>query len=199
VLFGATKSNMVAGDHSASLLNVDGTADKLTAAAVSLMKRIAKTASPRITPVRVNDDEEWFVCFVNSMSFRDLKGDSTIQQANREAWQRGSDNPIFTDGDLIYDGVILREIEDIPSYAAGASAALVAPAFFCGANAVGYAVAQRTRSVEDEPEDYGRLLGIGIEEIRGIAKLTFGTGSSDTDDLKDNGMVTGWFSAAADA
>ena len=38
-----------------------------------------------------------------------------------------------------------------------------------------------------------------IEEIPGIEKLTFGTGAGDTDNLKDNGVVTGWFSAAGDA
>ena len=38
-----------------------------------------------------------------------------------------------------------------------------------------------------------------IMEMGGFAKLTFGSGASDVADLKDHGMVTGFFSAAADA
>lgn len=200
VLFGRTRSNTVAGNHASSLANITA-GGTITAGTVSLLKRIAKNASPRITPVRVRDDEEWFVLFVNSLVFRDLKNDSTMLTSNREAWVRGADNPIFTDGDLVYDGVIIREVEDIPSFPGlGAGGTVqVAPAFFCGAQAVGVATAQRVRSIEDEPQDYGRILGIGTEEIRGVQKLRFGTGANDTDAPKDYGMVTAWFAAAADA
>jgi hypothetical protein len=36
-------------------------------------------------------------------------------------------------------------------------------------------------------------------EMGGIEKMTFGSGSGDTDDLKDHGMVTGYFAAVADS
>jgi hypothetical protein len=35
--------------------------------------------------------------------------------------------------------------------------------------------------------------------MRGIQKLTFGSTANDTDDLKDHGVVTGYFAAVADA
>lgn len=212
VLFGATKSNVSTSapaggatyDHSASLLNIDATTDKLTPAAISLMKRIAKTADPHIRPYKTNDGSgrEYFVAFAPSLSFRDLKENTTMTQANREARERNVDsNPIFQDGDLIYDGVIIKEVEDIPAFPGlGAGGTVqVAPGFLCGAQSVGVAIAQRTRSVEDEPQDYGRILGIGVEEIRGVQKLRFGTGANDTDATKDFGIVTHWSAAAADA
>ena len=105
---------------------------------------------------------------------------------------------MFTGGDLLWDGVIIKEIEDIDSVAAGAGAIAVAPAFFCGAQAVGMGWAKRTKTVT-EVFDYGDKHGVAVEEIRGIEKMVFGSGSSDVADLKDHGIVTGWFSAVADS
>lgn len=201
VLFGKTKSNFSttapAGgatyDHSGSLANIDSTNDKLTAAAVSLMKRIAKTASPHIRPTRVAGGREYFVMFANSLCFRDLKEDATMAQANREARERGVDsNPIFQDGDLIYDGVIIREIPEIGVIAgAGASSIDVAPVFLCGAQALGVAWGQEPKVTQKTETDYGFVQGRGIEECRGVEKLVFNG--------KDHGVVTGFFSSVADA
>ena len=63
VLFGASKSNST-GVYATSLTNIDNTADKLTAAQITLAKRIARTATPKIRPIRINNDEEWYVMFV---------------------------------------------------------------------------------------------------------------------------------------
>ena len=198
-LFGRALGTAVAGNHASSLAAVTNTMT-MNAATVSLLKRMAKRASPRIRPVRTKGDEEWYVLFLNSLVFRDLKNDSTILTSNREAWVRGADNPIFTDGDLIYDGVIIREIEDIPVVTGvGGGSINLAPGFLCGAQAVGVGIAQRSRSVEDEPQDYGRIIGVGIEEIRGVQKLRFGTGANDTDTPKDFGVVTVWSPAVGDA
>lgn len=199
VLFGAATSNNSGNDHSASLLNVDSTNDKLTAAAVSLMKRLAKNASPKVRPIKTaSGDQEWYVLFCNSRCFRDLKADSTFTQAQREAWSRGSDNPLFTAGSLVWDGVIIREIEEIASLGAvGNSSAHVSPVYLCGAQALAYAIAKRPTS-QTETFDYGDKQGVAIEEIRGIKKMIFGSGLTDTADLKDHGVVTGYFAAAAD-
>lgn len=202
VLFGKTKSNHSSLVHATAMTAIDSTNDKLTPAAISLMKRIAKTADPYIRPIRVKNDEEWFVLFANSLSFRDLAVHSDMQTANRDARVRGEDNPLFTGGDLIWDGVIIKEVEQLPIQAdVGDSGTVdVGPALLCGAQAVGMAYAQRTKSVEDTPRDYDRILPIGVEEIRGIEKLRFGTDATvDTTTPKDWGMVTGWFAAEPDA
>lgn len=191
VLFGAALSNRSTTDHSASLLNVDATNDKLNKAAVSLMKRIAKTADPHIRPIRVNDGmgREYFVMFCGSLPFRDLKLD--LDSVNQGARPRDvSANPIFQDGDLEYDGVIIREIPEIASIGAvGASSAVVHPVFMCGAQALGVAWGQEPRSVTDT-RDYNFRRGVAIEEARGVEKIRFNN--------KDHGMVTGYFAAAAD-
>lgn len=203
VLFGAAKANLSttapAGgatyDHSGSLAAVDGTNDKLNAAAVSLMKRIAKTADPHIRPIRHNASKgrEYYVLFAGSLPFRDLKEDSTIAQANREARPRDVDsNPIFQDGDLIYDGVIIREIPEIPVLSGvGASSIDVGQVFLCGAQALGVAWGQQPKMTRKKEDDYGFAAGRGIEECLGVEKLVFNE--------KDHGMVTGHFAAVADS
>jgi len=200
VLFGASKSNNT-GVYATSLTNIDNTADKLTAAQITLAKRIARTASPKIRPIRVNGDEEWYVMLVPSMVFRDLMLDPVIINSLQYAWNRGSDNPLFTAGDILYDGVIIREIPELPTIPdVGAGATVDAGAsYLCGAQALGIAWAQRTKAITNE-RDYGFFSGVGVQEIRGVAKLRFGVDPTvDQTKPVDNGVVTVWSAAEPDA
>jgi N4-gp56 family major capsid protein len=197
VLYGDALLNYDATQATA-LLNVTA-AMMLDAVSLQLMKRIASTADPKIRPVRTTEDERWFVVYTDSRCFRDLNADPVITAANREAWTCGPTNPLFTGGDIIYDGMVIKEIPDIPSLGAvGAAGAAVSPVYFCGAQAVAWGWAKKTTSITNDT-DYGDKQGVGVEEIRGIGKMTFGSGTGDTDDLKDHGIVTGNFGAAADA
>jgi hypothetical protein len=109
------------------------------------------------------------------------------------------DNPLFTGGSLVWDGVIVREIPEIGILTGvGAGSIDVGPVYLCGAQAIGVAYAQRTKTTT-QVADYGFRNGVGVQEIRGIEKLIFGSGAGDTDDLKDHGIVTGFFAGVADA
>jgi len=203
VLFGALKSNNSGpGDHSAALANIDNSADQISAAAVTLLKRIAKGADPKVRPIKprkggVTSDS--YIMFCPSLHVRDLATDSTFVQANRDARNRGKSNPLFTGADYIYDNIFVIEVEDIPIITgAGAGGIDVAASYLCGAQAVGMAVAKRPQSIEEE-FDYKDKQGIAIRQWYEIKKMLFGTGDSDTDDLKDHGVVTGYFAAVADA
>jgi hypothetical protein len=200
VLFGASKSNAVSGVMATALLTIDNTADKMTAATVTLAKRIARTASPRIRPISVNDDEEWFVMFMPSLPFRDLMLDPVIINTLQYAWDRGRDNPLFTAGDILYNGVIIREISEMPIIAgAGTGGIDVAMSALCGAQALGVAWAQRMKSTTNT-RDYGYMHGVGIQEMRGIGKLRFGTDPTvDTTKPVDAGIVSVFTAAVADA
>lgn len=203
VLFGAAKGNNSSNDHSASLANIDNTSDKLTPGAISLMKRMAATASPKIRPVtdtHAKNGRKYYTLYVPSLIFRDIANDSTIVQAQREVSLSAENSRLFKGGDLLWDGVIIKEIEDIAIISgAGATGIDVGPVYLCGAQAVGYGVAQRWKSAE-ETREYGRLKGCAIMEMGGFEKITFGTNAStDTGDLKDHGLVTGYFAAVADA
>jgi N4-gp56 family major capsid protein len=199
VLFGAAVSNNSANDHSASLENIDATADRFTSAPMKLMKRLAKVATPKIRPIKTDGDEEWYVLFAGSNTFRDFENDPAVQQANREAWQRGQDNPLFTGGDLILSGCIVREVPEIDDIAGvGAGGIDVGPVYLCGAQALGELWKERSKMIEDI-SDYGRRKGAGFEEVRDIKKLYFGKGASDRDDLVQHGVLTGFFASVDDA
>ncbi len=178
LLFGSVVSNDN-GDHSAGLALIDSSADKLSATNLSLAKRLAKKANPRIRPIRTKDGEEWFIYFANSLAFANLKVDSTITQANREGWVRysggmdGGTNPIFRDSDLVYDGVIVREVPEIPYISnVGDTSSDVAPGFLCGAQALGLCWAKRTKATVNQEggTDYEFRFGAGIRDIRGVRK-----------------------------
>jgi N4-gp56 family major capsid protein len=203
VLYGAARSNVsqsapaggATNDHSASLLNVDGTNDLLTAKAISLMKVIAKTANRAIMPTRVKNAQaqEFYVLFTNSNNFYYLSQDPVMVQANRDARERNLDNPLFQGGDLVWDGVVIKEIPEMPNVGnVGAASVAVAPAYMCGAQALAVAWGQMTKSTLDV-RDYGFLNGVGIEEARGVNKVLFGTGAT----AKQNGVVTGYFACPA--
>jgi N4-gp56 family major capsid protein len=200
VLFGAAKSNHSSLDHSTSLANIDNTNDKLTPAALSLMKRIALSASPKIRPIRIAGmNKRYYVAFANPRAFRDLKENTTMVQALREVSLQNQNNKLFEGGDLEWDGVIVHECDGMPILSAvGAGGIDVGGVFLCGAQALGLAMAKRWVS-KTETFDYGDKNGVAIECIDGLKKMLFGSGAGDTDDLKQHGVVTGYFAAVADA
>ncbi len=191
VVFGALKSNFSSLDHSTSLANIDNTADKMTAALVTLAHTIAMDADPHIRPFKINKEEEWYVLFCNSRHFRDLKNDTTISQANRDARVRGLDNPIFTSGSLVYDGVVIVQVPEIGYITgAGAGGIDVGASFLCGAQAVCAGWGQRPKPIE-EVSDFKFRKSIGTEEIAGVEKTYFNG--------KQHGVVTIYAAAVADA
>lgn len=201
ILFGSAVGNRAAGDQAASLLNVDATDDKLTVAAASLMKRIALTANPKIRPIRVQEanNRRFYVAYCHPLTFRDLKADPAITQAQREVSIRMQNVKLFEGGDIEYDGIIFKEVDDMPIYAGvGAAGIDVSPVYLCGAQTVGYGIAKRWQTREAN-RDYDDKKGVAVVEQGNFAKLRFGTGAGDTDTPKDHGMVTGFFAAVADA
>lgn len=190
-------------DHSAIWDALDTTNDRLTAADISAMKYMAMvTASPKIRPIRSEaNGRHYYIFYADPRSFRDLKQESSspIIQAEREVRLEMENNRLFKGGDLLWDGVIIKEVPDIyDQYATlltneGASGtAEVAVNFLCGAQALGAAYARRWTSKTQE-FDYKDKHGVEISAIYGIGKMQFGSGTADRDDLKDHGVVTGYF------
>jgi hypothetical protein len=205
ILYGAATGNLVLNNHASSLTNVDATNDKASAAILLLAKRIARRANPGITPYRDNEDKgrEWFVAFCGQNAFRDLAADPVIYNANIQARPREGNptesNPIFADGDLLYRGIIIREVPEIDDFCTlvdqGATATVdVAPIFLCGQNAMTVAWGQMPKPTERKEDDYGMLIGRGVESVYGVAKMftrsPYDDGFSGTYGLVQWGMVT---------
>jgi hypothetical protein len=99
----------------------------------------------------------------------------------------------------MWDGIIIRQIPEIQAIdrSVASIGTRIEPVYLCGAQAVGMAWAQRTKSTTDT-DDYEFLHGVGVQEIRRIEKLRFGTGASDLTTPKDHGIVTAFVAAAVD-
>lgn len=213
VLFGSAVGNNASNDHSAALAQIDATNDKLTPELATLAKRIARKARPRIRPFKMGTQgREYFVMFCHPLAFRDLKNNSTMTQANREARARDVDNnPIFQDGDLIYDGIIFREIVEFYSPrdeadsvnaettlvdVGDSSTVDVGVNFLCGAQSLAYVNKQEATPISKKEDDYGFFSGVGVEMAHGMEKLTWNNGSGSR---KDVGMMTIYTAAQPDA
>lgn len=190
ILFGALLSNNSANDHSASLLNIDNTADKLTASLVSLSKSRLKKASPLVRPIKTKKGREWYTVLCGSYGWRDFK--ASMATINQNAQVRGDDNPLFDDGDQIYDGNVIREVPELDDIAGvGAGGINVSVAVHLGAQALGLAWGQKTQTVIDKTIDYNNQIGIAMGEIRGAKKLFFAD--------NQHGMGSIYHSSVADA
>jgi hypothetical protein len=129
-------------------------------------------------------------------AFRDLKTNATITQAQREVSLEVENNRLFEGGDILWDGMIVKEVPGIGFTTNGTIEC--APVYLCGAQALAIVYGKRWSTIT-KTFDYGDKYGIAIEGILGVRKIQFGTGANDLDNLKDNGVVTGWFAAVASA
>jgi hypothetical protein len=214
ILYGTLKSNLTSGNHTTSLGTIDTTNDKLDRGMVELMKRMAQDANPLIRPVMMKGDEPWYILYVGKYSFADLRTD--LETSHQNAAPRSlSDNPLFKGGDLVWDGVIIKEVADIDKFidntsgsglwdgvwganatgdsllTSGASTTRVGIGFFCGAQALGFGIGRTAQFKRRKEDDYEHLSGVAISAKHDIKK-TFYNG-------KQHGMLTSFHSAAVDA
>jgi hypothetical protein len=187
ILFGDSESNYSA--TFATGIGAVGSGDEFGRAEVSLMKLMArrriKGTVPSIRPIRTGDQgREYFVIFTGSGNFKKLKGD--LETVNLNGRPRSVEsNPVFQDGDLEYDGVIVREVPEILSGTDAGLSANQEPAYLCGAQALGIAWGQLPRATERKEDDYGFQYGKGTESLWAAEKLIY--------NALDHGIVTGFF------
>jgi len=202
IVYGASIANYNS-NHVTALATLDTTADKFTATNLSLLKRAAMGASPKIRPYKTADGYEYFVAFAGLAAFRDLK--ISLETINKDARPRENGgvakNPLFQDGDQIYDGVIVRVVPEISNFVtsvwtnlltAGTTSNRVEPVFLCGQQAVAMGWGQMAKPTFRKEDDYGFVTGTGIEMAYGVGKM-FKKHPMDGTALKQWGVATGFF------
>ena len=108
-------------------------------------------------------------------AFRDFKQLSTTVSILEYAGVRGDENPLFNDGDLMYDGYVLKKVPEMGVISsAGASSIDVAPNFVLGAQALGFGIGETAHDIMTKDEyDYGNAPGVGVAQIHAIQKLMY--------------------------
>jgi len=196
VYFGAGVGGFT--DASADFALLDTTNDLFNVTALDGMLLKAKLANPKIRPVRdPGNGKRYYVALANPAAFKNLR-DSMDNEYLAQTVVQMEASKLFEGGDLMWNGCIVKEQDNIPVYLnLGASGTTeVTPVYLLGAQALGVAYAKRWRSKTEE-FDYGDKYGVAIDGIYGVRKIIFGSGSSDTADLKDHGVVTGYFATTA--
>lgn len=199
ILFGAAKVASTL-DHSAGLLEIDGTSDDEHQDIVRVAKRMAQSCDPIIRPVVASSGseagQERYVKFVGSIPFRDLEANFETVRSNADV--RGDENGIFRGGDLKIGNVIVHEVPELDKLntaggstlsGVGASSINVQATFLCGAQALLLAWAQRMQVKMDE-FDYQNKRGVAVAEIRGCEKATYNG--------FQHGVVTSYVSCVGD-
>lgn len=207
VLIGSSNSaNLVAGNFASSMANVTS-AMTLSGALIMRMKRSAMKANPRIRPFKLKDNgTEWFVLFCGQEQFRDAANDTDIKTANQNSRARENQgylkNPIFVDGDLLYNGVIIRQIPELslrlPVFYtnAGSGGIQVAPAHLCGQGAAAWCWGKMPTPTFRKEDDYGFIRGAGIEMCYGVGKIAKLNAAGN---FRDWGVYTAFLAAVGDS
>ncbi len=210
ILYGAASANNTSGDHTASLATIDTTNDKMDMDMVELLKAKAENANPLIRPVVLKGDEPWYVLFVGTYAFRDLR--TNLRTLHSNAMERSEGNPLWSGGDLLVDGVVIKKVPEIDSlfidgsggdfggeWGAGAggdgldnagdSSSRVSMGFLCGAQALGFGIGRMPTFKRRKEDDYEHLSGVGLSMKHDIKKLFYNN--------VQHGMVTSFHSSTA--
>lgn len=212
LLYGSATSNYVAGDHTASLANIDTTNDKLTRAVIRLAKQSCYDAYPPINPLMAGADfNESYLLLVGTIGFNQIQDDMAGDL--KEARERSKEHPIFTGADFEYDGIYVKHYplidymidgsneisqmygswgsqsnEDLRT--AGNSSTRVAPAFLLGAQAIAQSLEDPVELQQDEGNtDYGEFVSLSIRQSFDYRPIYF-------KDDKQHGIFTIFHSAA---
>lgn len=171
----------------ADTLGIDSieTTDILTTNLITRAKTKAMVTSagtPRLQPIKIKG-REYYVMFVHPWQAADLKtaASSVWAQAQRDAQDRGDDNPIFTGALGVWDGVLLHEHEYVPTAAAAAAFGVGGTAcnartyrsLLCGCQAAVMAEASSSMMMVEKTFDYENKVGYAVNFIGGIQKPQF--------------------------
>lgn len=182
ILFGNATANAVSGNWATALGTVDAVNDKMSALTIRIAKNLAKQTTNAANGIAINPysndataGREYYVMFMGSEDFANASIDPIIYNANKDARPRNLEsNPVFQGGDLIYDGVILREVPEMtPLLGAGAAGVNVGRSFLCGQGAVTLAYGQMPKLIPDLDRDYKFRPSFAVEELRGQKKASY--------------------------
>lgn len=208
----ALEANYTSGDHTASLAAITTAAGQLSSSVLKIAKDLAEQANPIVRPLRVEEDQDWYVFFCESKGFRQLQQDDEIIAANTDARARNLKNPIFTGGDLLYDGIVIKKVPDMKKFIdgddtnsvfdavwgtnatsgdglddGGNSSTRLGVGFLCGAQAQGFGLGRMPSFKRRKEDDYEHQNGIGLSMKHDIKKMFYNN--------KQHGVVTVFYSA----
>ena len=160
---------------------------KMDTKVLDAAKQMAKLASPKVRPIKING-KFYYVVILHTYDATNLRQDPVWNQAQREANVRGEKNPIFSGALGMYNQMIIHEHEYVYRTNDGNGSAYVARNLLCGQQAGVVAWGKSVKWVE-KSFDYGNKWGINVGAIFGVIKPMFNS--------LDYGVVTMHAASAA--
>jgi len=146
---------------------VDESSAKITLASLRKLRVLAKTVTPTIRPVKI-DGKEYYVFLTHPYVMSDLKADTNFINSQKDARERGIDNPLIKGADFIVDGILIYEYPRDELLQSG----LVGRSLLLGAQA-GYLAWSKKPSWHEKLHDYNTKYGAAVKAIMGVTKVTF--------------------------
>lgn len=164
----ATQADAVTGMHA--------TNSKLTPAFISALKTYAVTGGARtglLTPLRpvMHKGKRYYVLLTHPDALYDLKRNSEVMNAWQYAVERGDDNPLFRDAEVVWDGVCVHAHESMTIGVNGSSVPYAYGAFM-GAQSLVWAYGKRPWTVQ-KTFDYDNQHGYAWNMIARCKKPAF--------------------------
>lgn len=168
---GTVTSETDIADKAASITSVD---DYL---AITAAIRNTLAGSFGVRPVESNNDTgtKTYVWFVDNYVFSKIKAALASQLAMADV--RGTDNDLMQNGDLYFDGVVVRLIPELQNSAltltnSSSASVNVHRSFVCGAQAILLAYGARD-VIKMQTFDYEFQHGVSIACLRGLKKSSY--------------------------
>lgn len=171
---GTSPTKVIYGGDATTTATIES-GDYMTLALVAQAVTYAKKTTPKIVGKSYGGGKRSHIVVMSpDQSFDIQQRDASWAQAQREAQQRGKDNPVFGKALGMHKDAMLFDHERVAlatTWGAGANLN-GATALFLGTSAGAIAFSQRKMSNE-KTFDYGNKLGIMVGAIYGVTKAVF--------------------------
>ena len=147
-----------------------------TLSAADLRKVYENMRINNINPLRV-DGKEMYVMLAHVYSISDLMNDTDIKNTYQNAYTRtaaGSDNPLFSRAEIIFEGIAVHEYNRTRRPVGSANdAPSTMRNIVLGADAIVCGNASEPRLVRRKEDEYEDRYGVGIKQVFGCARADF--------------------------
>jgi len=146
---------------------IDKSTVVITLEMLSALRRQAILASPKIRPVTIKG-KKYYVVLMHPMVMKSLKADTNFINYNKDARDRGIDNPLIQGADFIIDGMLIYEYDRDELVQSG----LVYRTLLLGAQA-GVIAWSAKPSWKEKLFDYDTKFGAAVKMTCGVKKTVF--------------------------
>ena len=146
---------------------------KLTVDALSGLKAVLDSSYKIFQHVRVPEfgNKKYAIGLFHPDVINDLRKDPDWKTIQKDAAERGSNNPLFSGAEGYVHGTICWSWDKVPKFLNGAGGIPVYHNVILGEKAAIHAVKEKMKPISQE-DDYGEIKGKGVRSIEGLDRVT---------------------------